>query len=79
MRKKKILEICLQHDDDVKKAVEFNKKNNYEYILKDDNNLINYNNLAYLLRIGYVMSIYADTLTLTYKTYNFDDEKVEDE
>ena len=54
-------------------------KNNYEYILKDDNNLINYNNLAYLLRIGYVMSIYADTLTLTYKTYNFDDEKVEDE
>lgn len=75
MKIKKILEISLQHRDEVEKAVKYNAENNYEYILVDDNNLIEYDNLAYLLRIGYQMNIYADIVELRHKNYNSDKEK----
>lgn len=75
MKKKKILEISLQHYDEVVKARDFNKENNYEYILIDDNNLIKYDNLAFLLRFGYEMNIYADNVELRHKNY---DRKIEE-
>lgn len=79
MKIKKILEISLQHRDEVEKAVKFNAENNYEYILVDDNNLIKYDTLAYLLRVGYQMNIYADIVELRHKNYNFDNEKVKED
>lgn len=79
MKIKKILEISLQHREEVEKAVKYNAENNYEYILVDDNNLIEYDNLAYLLRIGYQMNIYADMVELRHKNYNFDNEKVKED
>ena len=78
MKAKKILEISLQHREEVEKAIKFNKENNYEYIIVDDNNLIEYNNLAYLLRIGYQLNAYADNVELRYKNYDYDKEKVEE-
>jgi len=79
MKIKKILEISLQHREEVEKAVKYNAENNYEYILVDDNNLIKYDNLAYLLRIGYQMNIYADMVELRHKNYNFDNEKAKED
>ncbi|MBR2652860.1 MAG: hypothetical protein IKC22_00845 [Bacilli bacterium] len=79
MKIKKILEISLQHRDEVEKAVKYNAENNYEYILVDDNNLIKYDTLAYLLRIGYQMNIYADMVELRHKNYNFDNEKAKED
>ncbi len=79
MRARHILEISLQSRDEVERAVKFNIENDYKYILVDDNNLIEYDNLAYLLRVGYVMQVYADKLTLAYKDYDFAKEKVADE
>lgn len=76
MKIKKILEISLQHREEVEKAVKFNAENNYQYIITDDNSLIEYNNLAYLLRVGYQMNIYADKLTLKHKNYNNEIEEV---
>lgn len=75
MKKKKILEISLQHKEEVYKARDFNKTNNYEYILIDTNKLIDYDNLAYLLRIGYEMNIYADTIELRHRNYKNEIEK----
>ena len=74
MKKKMILEISLQHREEVEKAVKFNAENNYQYIITDDNNLIDYNNLAYLLRIGYQLNAYADIVELRHKNYNGDNE-----
>lgn len=79
MKIKKILEISLQHKEEVEKAVKYNAENNYEYILVDDNNLIKYDTLAYLLRIGYQMNIYADMVELRHKNYNFDNEKAKED
>lgn len=78
MKKKKILEISLQHKDEVYKARDFNKENNYEYILVDYNNIIEYDNLAYLLRTGYEMNIYADNVELRHKNYNKEIENVKE-
>ena len=75
MRKRKYLEISLQHKEDVEKAIKFNADNNYEYVITDDNNLINYSNLAYLIRLGYVLQPYADVVTLIHKNY---DSKLEE-
>lgn len=77
MRKRKYLEISLQHKEDVQKARDFNIKNNYEYIIVDDNNLIEYDNLAYLLRIGYQLNAYADRVELIHKNYPKEIETVE--
>lgn len=78
MKIKNILEISLQHKAEVEKAVKFNAENNYEYILKDDNNLIEYSNLAYLLRIGYQLNVYADCVELRHKNYNFENEELKE-
>ena len=75
MRKRKILEISLQHKEDVEKARDFDKENNYEYVIIDTNNLIEYKNLAYLLRIGYEMNVYSDYVELRHKNYNIENEK----
>ena len=79
MRVLKILDISLQHREEVEKARDFNKENNYEYILRDTNNLIEYSNLAYLLRIGYEMNCYADYVELRHKNYNKGNEEIKDE
>lgn len=78
MKKKKILEISLQHKKEVEKARDFNKENNYEYILIDTNKIIDYENLAYLLRIGYEMNIYADYVELRHKNYDREMENVKE-
>lgn len=78
MKKKKILEISLQHKKEVEKARDFNKENNYEYILIDTNKIIDYENLAYLLRIGYEMNIYADYVELRHKNYDREIENVKE-
>lgn len=78
MKKKKILEISLQHKKEVEKARDFNKENNYEYILIDTNKIIDYDNLAYLLRIGYEMNIYADYVELRHKNYDREIENVKE-
>lgn len=78
MKKRKILEISLQHKEEVYKARDFNKDNNYEYVLIDTNNLIEYDNLAYLLRIGYEMNIYSDNVELRHKNYNKEIENIEE-
>lgn len=78
MKRKKILEISLQHNDEVIKARDFNKENNYEYILIDDNNLIKYDNLAFLLRFGYELNIYADKVELRHKSYKNEIEIIEE-
>ena len=74
IKRKMILEISLQHRNEVEDAVKFNMENDYQYILVDDNNLIEYDNLAYLLRNGYVMQIYADQVTLKHKNYKLDED-----
>jgi hypothetical protein len=76
MKARKYLEISLQHREEVEKAVKFNTENNYEYIITDDNNLINYDNLAYLLRIGYQLNTYSNIVELRHKNYNSEIEKV---
>lgn len=76
MKKRKYLEISLQHRQDVEKAVKFNAENNYEYIITDDNNLIDYNNLAYLIRVGYILQPYADVVMLKHKNYNAEIEEI---
>ena len=78
MKKKKILEISLQHEDEVVKARDFNAENNYEYILIDNNNLIEYDNLAFLLRFGYEMNIYADKVELRHKNYDRKTEEIKE-
>lgn len=75
MKKKKILEISLQHWDEVYKARDFNIENDYQYILVDDNNLIKYDTLAYLLRIGYELNIYGDCVELRHKNYKREEEE----
>lgn len=77
MRKRKILEISLQHKEEVYKAIDLNKENNYEYVIIDTNRLIEYENLAYLLRTGYVMNIYSDCVELKHKNYNIEKEEVD--
>lgn len=74
IKRKMILEISLQHRNEVEDAVKFNMENDYNYILVDDNNLICYDNLAYLLRVGYIMQIYADQVTLKHKNYKLDED-----
>ena len=77
MKIKKILEISLQHEEEVEKAKKFNKENNYEYIIVDDNTLIDYKNLVKFLRFDYIMNIYSDKIELRHKNYNKDLEVVE--
>jgi hypothetical protein len=78
MKKRKILEISLQHKEEVYKARDFNIENNYEYILIDTNRLIDYDNLAYLLRIGYELNIYADNVELRHKSYKREIEEIKE-
>lgn len=78
MKKKKILEISLQHKEEVYQARDFNIENNYEYILIDTNRLIDYANLAYLLRIGYELNVYADNVELRHKNYKREIEEIKE-
>lgn len=69
MEIKKYLYINLQNEEETKKAAKYNMEKNYIYILKDENTLINYNNIAYLLRIGYTLQIYKDQPEFIHKNY----------
>ena len=77
MKKVKYLEISLQHEEDVKKAIKFNIEHNFEYVIVDYNNLINYNNLALLLRFGYELCYYSDFVKLKHENYNVAIEEME--
>lgn len=79
MKAKKYLEISLQSREQVEKAMKYNMENNYEYIITDDNNLIEYGNLAYLLKFGYELNFYKDIVYLVHKNYNYDNEEIGDE
>ncbi len=74
MKRKKVIEINLQDKDNIQKAVNYNMEHKYEYYLEDDNNLINYDNMAYLLRVGYKMLYYNDTPLFVHKNYDYQED-----
>ena len=80
----KVITISLQlSDEKLEKIVEFNKQNNYEYILKyDEHNLVDSENIIYLIRNGYIMSVrggigITDSLVFTHKYYPSGDDEDE--
>lgn len=75
MRKKMILEISFQHKNQVEEAMEYNKKNNYKFIIVDTNNLIDCENLKLMLRFGYILNEYSDNVELRHKNYDREIEK----
>lgn len=75
MRRKMILEISFQHKNQVEEAMEYNKKNNYKFIIVDTNNLIDCENLKLMLRFGYVLNEYSDNVELRHKNYDREIEK----
>ena len=80
MRIKKYLDISLQNTIEVEKAIEFNKQNNYEYILRDDANLIDAKCIIKLIRNGYKVVPLLETddyIVLYHKDYNSDIETME--
>ena len=76
MEIKKYLDISLQNRDEVYEARDYNAEHDYEYLIRDTNNLIVYDNLAYLLRIGYELCIYEDCVVLKHKTYKKQYEEI---
>lgn len=78
MRTKKYLDICSQHESEVKQAIEYNKENNYEFIIRDTTNLIGLEGLKLLLKWGYEISPYEEQLTYIHKNYDYEKEKIEE-
>lgn len=76
MKKVKYLEISLQYREDVTKAIEFNKSNNYEYIIVDYNNTIRYDYLRMFLINGYILQQNYEYIRLVHKNYNKEIEEV---
>lgn len=76
MKKRLYLEISLQHKEEVEKAKKYNEENDYKYIIVDNNNLIEYDNLVRFLRFGYTMNIYADRVELRHKNYRYEEEDI---
>ena len=80
----KVITVSLQlGEDELEQIIEFNKQNNYEYIIKyDEHNLVDSENIIYLIRQGYIMSVrggigITDSLVFTHKYYpkdNGDDD-----
>ncbi len=66
---KKIIQISLQNEQDLEKALEFNKKNNYEYIVEVHNNLVQLGQVLRLLDNGYtyISSLNAQYIQFIYK------------
>lgn len=66
---KKIIQISLQNEQDLEKALEFNKKNNYEYIIEVYNNLVQLGQVLRLLDNGYtyISSLNAQYIQFIYK------------
>lgn len=66
---KKIIQISLQNEQDLEKALEFNKKNNYEYIIEVHNNLVQLGQVLRLLDNGYtyISSLNAQYIQFIYK------------
>lgn len=77
MKQKKILEISLQHKEEVEKAKKFNAEHNYEYIIVSDCRLIDYQYLVMFLRFGYEMNIYSDMVELRHKNYDRNIENID--
>lgn len=64
----KVLRISLQNDEDLEKALEFNKKNNYEYMIEVYNNLVQLGQVLRLLDNGYTYtSLNAQYIQFIYK------------
>ena len=66
---KKIIQISLQNEQDLEKALKFNKKNNYEYIIEVHNNLVQLGQVLRLLDNGYtyISSLNAQYIQFIYK------------
>lgn len=73
-RERNLLIVSLQDRKSVEKALEYNAKNDYKYLITCDNKLVNYDIIAYMIRVGYKLQPYADEPTLAYKTYDFSRE-----
>lgn len=73
---KKELRFSTQKVDDVKKAIELNIKEDYSYILVDDNkSLIGLDGLKMLIKAGYELNPYNENLEFWHKNYKA--EKIE--
>lgn len=71
MNIKKIIQISLQNEQDLEKALEFNKKNNYEYIIEVYNNLVQLGQVLRLLDNGYT---YISSLNAQYIQFEYKEE-----
>lgn len=66
----KVLKVSMQHDREIDEVIEFNKNNNYEFIIEhSDTNMLDVRCLQKLLRNGYNILGYYDNLTLVHKNY----------
>lgn len=66
----KVLKISLQHDSEIDEVIEFNKKNDYKFIVEHSNtNMLDVRCLQKLLKNDYIISAYYDNLTLVHKNY----------
>ena len=76
MRIKKIIYISLQHDNEVNDAIKFNEEHNFEYLIYDDTNLIDRDNLFLMVNKGYNFYKHDTGILFVHKTYDYDKEKV---
>ena len=79
MRIKKYIDFSTQHDDEVETAIKVNKESGYEYLLREESNLIDAGGVKMLLRFGYSIDAYGDDEYIVYrhKNYNADKERID--
>lgn len=58
---KKVLEISLQHIDEVEEAIKYNKENGNNYIIRGTSNIVNTDCLTRFFRYGNKYQMYIDT------------------
>lgn len=82
MKIKKMIEINLNDEKTIVKAIDYNKKNNYKYIICDKFSdigtpLLPWDSICYLLRNGYKIDCYNEKQpTFIHKDYK--EEEVEE-
>ena len=77
MKIKKYLEISLQQEEEVKEAIKYNEKNDYQYFIYYDNNYVDFELVKLLLRFDYEICKYHDKCLFKHKNYYYDKEKIE--
>lgn len=56
----KILEISLQHEDEVDEAIKYNKENGNDFIIRGTSNIVSTNCLTKFFRYGNKYNMYID-------------------